>query len=332
MPDSLPSPAASTRGLSLDGAVENPCHSGPQASAPLHHASHGPPPRPGEDQPVCLRQTPRQATSAVAYEGAEPEEDDPLLGFAPYIHPAPRSNSITPERQRRFVATLAATGIVNQAARSIGKSMEALYKLRAKPGAEGFAAAWDEALERGMQRLEDCALERSLNGTPTPIVSGGKILGTWDKPDNNLLRFMLQHRRSGRYGVQNIQPGHPVYESIRAEVMKEVEERFTLSPRTLADECDIIASINAKIDAMRAKARPWELLREFAETTMALEDMGLDPREVLAVPCSTLMYEEEEDEYRRLHNMALRRSVYQEVAERTPPPWMTERREGARLD
>jgi hypothetical protein len=202
--------------------------------------------------------------------------------------------------------------------------MEALYKLRAKPGAEGFAAAWDEALERGMQRLEDCALERSIKGTPTPIVSGGKVLGTWDKPDNNLLRFMLQHRKSGRYGVQNIQPGHPVYESIRAEVMKEVEERFTLHPRTLAEECNIIASINAKIDAMMVKERPWALLREFAETIMALEDMGLDPREVLAVPCSTLMFEEEEEAYNSLHNMAVRRALYQEVTERTPPPWMRE--------
>ena len=80
-----------------------------------------------------------------------------MLVFTPYLHPHPRSNSITPERQRRFVATLAATGIVTQAARSIGKSMEALYRLRAKPGAEGFAAAWDAALERGVQRLEDCA-------------------------------------------------------------------------------------------------------------------------------------------------------------------------------
>ena len=106
---------------------------------------------------VCQRQTARQATSAVAQIAPEPDDDDPLLAFAPYIHTAPRRNSITPPLQRRFVSTLAATGIVTQAARSIGKSMEALYKLRARPGAEGFAAAWDAALERGVQRLEDCA-------------------------------------------------------------------------------------------------------------------------------------------------------------------------------
>ena len=98
------------------------------------------------------RKTPRQATSVVAHVAPEPEEDDPLLAFAPFLHTAPRRNSITPALQRRFVATLAATGIVKVAAKRIGKSLEALYKLRARPGAEGFAGAWDAALERGAAR------------------------------------------------------------------------------------------------------------------------------------------------------------------------------------
>lgn len=131
-----------------------------------------------QDHPTPTRATPRQATSAVAHVSAPPEEDDPLLRFAPYLHTAPRRNSITPDLQRRFVATLAATGIVKQAAKSIGRSLEALYKLRHKPGAEEFAAAWDAALTRGVQRLEDCALERAIQGTATPIVSGGVLLGT----------------------------------------------------------------------------------------------------------------------------------------------------------
>ena len=183
----------------------------------------------------------------MAHTGPEPEADDPLLAFAPYLHPHPRSNSITPERQRRFVATLAATGIVTQAARSIGKSMEALYKLRARPGAEGFAAAWDAALERGMQRLEDCALERALQGTPTPIVSGGKLLGTWNRPDNHLLRFLLQHRLPQRYGIHNLGPGHPVYESIRKEVL-EAERRAGA-----AGEESLYASLEAKLALIRER-------------------------------------------------------------------------------
>ena len=147
---------------------------------------------PAKPPATCTRKNARQAHSAVAWVGEEPGEDDPLLAFAPFLHKAPRSNSITPDRQRRFVATLAATGIVGKAARSIGKSTEALYRLKHLPGAEGFSAAWDAAVRRGLQRIDDCAIERALTGTRTPIVSGGEILGWWDKPDNTLLRFLLQ--------------------------------------------------------------------------------------------------------------------------------------------
>ena len=165
-------------------------------------------------QTVCHRQTPRQATSAVAHVAPEPEEDDPLLAFAPYVHKQPRRNSITPQLQRKFVATLAATGIVVQAARSIGKSMEALYKLRKMPGAEGFAAAWDEAVEYGLWRLEDCAIERAIaEGMSNPRA-------------NSLLCFVLSYRTRTREDVRLIVPGHPVYERIRDEVLAEERAKY----------------------------------------------------------------------------------------------------------
>lgn len=166
----------------------------------------------------------RQATSAVAFTADEPDDDDPLLAFEPYQHKQPRRNSITPDLQRRFIATLAATGIVKVAARHIGKSLEALYRLRHRPGAEGFAEAWDAALERGVQRLEDMAVERAMVGTRTPIVSRGEVLGWWDKPDNALLRFLLAHRMPARYGPQahELGPGHPVYDELAEQAQAEV--------------------------------------------------------------------------------------------------------------
>ncbi|WP_375290689.1 hypothetical protein [Qipengyuania sp.] len=158
---------------------------------------------------MSTRAIPRQGSSAVANPGPLPEEDDPLLAFAPFVHTHPRRNSITPDLQRRFVATLAATGIVQQAARSIGKSMEALYKLRARPGAEGFAAAWDEALGWGLQRLEDCAIERALS--------------TGNPAGNAMLCFVLGRRERHLVDIRDLEPGHPVYETIRGEVLEEVE-------------------------------------------------------------------------------------------------------------
>lgn len=171
------------------------------------------------DKPTPTRKTPRQATSAVAHVAAPPPPDHPLLAFTPYRHKQPRRNSITPARQRAFVAHLAATGIVASAALHIGKSMEALYKLRHKPGAEGFAAAWDAALEMGVERLEDSALARAIQGTPVWKSDGdGGIITYGTKHNEALVMFFLRNRRPERYS-EHIRPGHPVYERIRREVL-----------------------------------------------------------------------------------------------------------------
>lgn len=169
----------------------------------------------------CRSDRPGRRTSAAAFVGEAPEDGDPLLGFAPYRHKQPRRNSITPARQRAFIAELAACGIVTQAARAIGASLEALYKLRQLPGAEGFAAAWEAAIDRGMARLEDCALERAIAGEERPVVRGGKVVATWRRHDTALLIFLLRQRRAGRYGaalnVSGLGPGDPVYDALRAQ-------------------------------------------------------------------------------------------------------------------
>ena len=190
---------------------------------------------------TCASARPGRRTSRVAFVGEAPALGDPLLDFAPYQHKAPRRNSITPERQRAFIATLAATGIVTQAARSIGVSLEALYTLRQRAGAEGFAAAWEAAIDRGMARLEDCALERAIAGEERVVVSGGEVVATWRRYDTQLLVFLLRNRRAERYDVGA--PGRAQMRAAAAEAAAEAE----------ASEGEIIASINAKLDAMRDK-------------------------------------------------------------------------------
>ena len=189
----------------------------------------------------------RARTSYMAHRDGElPADDDPLLAFKPAPHKAPRKNSITPDRQRAFVAHLAATGIVAEAARHIGASLEALYKLRHKPGAEEFAAAWDEAVERGVLRIEHGALQRAIEGVERPIVSGGKLLGWFRVHNEALVMFLLRQRRPERYGATiqlALRPGHPLYERIRREVLVDSEE----------DDEALLESIDRFIDDMRER-------------------------------------------------------------------------------
>lgn len=179
-------------------------------------------------------------------DGDEPEPDDPLLSFTPAPHVAPRRNSIGPERQRAFVAHLAACGIVSQAAKHIGASLEALYKLRHKPGAEEFAAAWDAAVDRGVARIEDGALQRAIEGVEKPIVSGGQLLGWYRVHNEALVTFLLRQRRPQTYGADfaaSLKPGHPLYEKIKKEVLDEYE----------GDEQEVFDSIDKFLDDMRER-------------------------------------------------------------------------------
>lgn len=67
----------------------------------------------------------------------------------PAFHPvplSPRSDGWTHERQAQFIGCLAESRSVLAACRRISMGRESAYRLRKRPGAAGFAAAWDAAL------------------------------------------------------------------------------------------------------------------------------------------------------------------------------------------
>jgi len=224
---------------------------------------------------ACTRATPRQGTSYMAFRHEPLDEDDPLLGFRPVPHKAARRNSIVPARQRAFIASLAECGIVSQAARSIGASMEALYKLRQKPGAEEFRAAWDAAIDRGVMRLEDTALARAIEGEERMVVSGGQVLGHETRFNENLVMFFLRNRRAARYDAQKeIGPGHPVYEKVR-DAYEAEQNRINNDPARMAK---ISRSLEVKIAGWRQSLiERWEAQRKAAIE----KEGGVAPRLVL---------------------------------------------------
>jgi hypothetical protein len=81
-----------------------------------------------------------------------PQADAPRAPPPPF-DPVPlrvRHDGWTPERQRDFIEHLAETLSVEAAAALVGMSAQSARALRRRPGAEGFAAAWDGALRRGL--------------------------------------------------------------------------------------------------------------------------------------------------------------------------------------
>ena len=109
-----------------------------------------------------------------------------------------RSDGWTPERQREFIETLAATGSVVAACRGVGLRPPGVYGLRHRPGAESFRAAWDAAVERGTSQVRDILIDHSVNGVPESVWWAGKEVGERRKFNHNTMRWIVERGERGR--------------------------------------------------------------------------------------------------------------------------------------
>lgn len=100
-----------------------------------------------------------------------------------------RRDGWTVERQRAFIAVLFAERSVQAAATAVGMSRESAYRLRARPGAASFAAAWDAALapRACYTTSQSLLVHRAFYGTCKPIMHRGEQVGTLVRPDNAAL-------------------------------------------------------------------------------------------------------------------------------------------------
>jgi hypothetical protein len=115
------------------------------------------------------------------------EAEDHALAFAPVVTASNRHDGWTPDRQRRFIAAMALSGSVAGAAKAVGMSGVSAYNLRKRPGAESFAAAWDNALTQGRDRAFEIAVDRAVNGVTTPRYYRGRFVGTTHRYDHRAI-------------------------------------------------------------------------------------------------------------------------------------------------
>lgn len=119
----------------------------------------------------------------------------------PPFHPVPvrpREDGWTVNRQAQFIGMLAQTGSVSAAAEAVGVGRESAYRLRKRPGAAGFAAAWDAALKKPHKRVDLASAkatgltlaQRFASGLIQVVVYRGTFTACTRKVDDNAL---LQH-------------------------------------------------------------------------------------------------------------------------------------------
>ena len=140
------------------------------------------------------RRGPRFAAPPPASE--PPSEPPSEIPFDP-VPVRARRDGWTAARQRAFIAALAQAGSVSAAAKSVGKTRRGAYDLLGRPGAESFAAAWDEAAERGADNLRDNVIDRALHGAVVPRFYAGRQTGVVHRYYGSLAVAVLGGRGVG---------------------------------------------------------------------------------------------------------------------------------------
>jgi len=100
-----------------------------------------------------------------------------------------RADGWTAERIRIFLDTLAETGVVAAALRTVGMRKQSVYALRKRSPA--FDAAWRSALLRAHEPVASAFTSRALHGCVEPIVRDGKLWGERHRFDNRLSMAVL---------------------------------------------------------------------------------------------------------------------------------------------
>jgi len=110
----------------------------------------------------------------------------------------PSCTSCTTKKAAAFLDHLAETGNVTSAALAANVPRRTIYfRRRIDPA---FAAAWEEALEIGLDALEDEAVRRAREGYWEPVFGGGFECGRKRVYSDLLLIFLLKSGRPHRYG------------------------------------------------------------------------------------------------------------------------------------
>lgn len=140
------------------------------------------------------------------------DSPDDTPSFVPVPSASNRRDGWTPERQRRFIDMLAASGTVAAAASAVAKSAWSAYKLRNRAGGESFARAWDIAQLMAGDRVYAQAIDRAVNGVEVPRFYRGQQVGTVRQSDYRLaFKVLNDHfaRCKAADALAALSPGSP---------------------------------------------------------------------------------------------------------------------------
>lgn len=103
----------------------------------------------------------------------------------------------TPEKDKKFIDLIAGGSTVFDACAAVGYSYSSAYLYRKADPV--FDAAWDDANEAAIQRMEREADRRAIAGVAKPVYYQGVEVGTIQEYSDTLLMFRLKAKRPEAY-------------------------------------------------------------------------------------------------------------------------------------
>jgi hypothetical protein len=108
----------------------------------------------------------------------------------------------TDENKEIVLAMLANGATYGAAAAAIGAHRRTIMKW--SDNDEEFAERWNNAVEEGIDRLEQEAIRRARDGVKRPVFYMGQVVGYVQEYSDSLLKFLLEAKRPAVYRARNI--------------------------------------------------------------------------------------------------------------------------------
>ena len=106
---------------------------------------------------------------------------------------------LTEKNKATFLIALTESANVSSASKLINVSREYMYRVRKLEKNLEFAEAWDDALQVGVDTLEEEARRRAYLGVDEPVYYQGKQCGSIKRYSDTLLIFLLKAHRPDKY-------------------------------------------------------------------------------------------------------------------------------------